>query len=206
MVERNSENSGEIRGLSKSQFLRLIYLTELALVILSLIVVRLYYGNYFPYNFSLDSRDILIGLASAVPISITIYLLMAGPISRITWIQRAMSQINEKLYLPFGRSIRSLTIFEIVLISCAAGIGEEIFFRGMMQSFIGVWWAAVIFGLLHALTPAYFIIATAVGIWLGLLYQFSDNLLVPMVAHAAYDIFALNFLRMQYLRRSKLDA
>lgn len=206
MVERNSENSGEIRGLSKSQFLRLIYLTELALVILSLIVVRLYYGNYFPYNFSLDSRDILIGLASAVPISITIYLLMAGPISRITWIQRAMSQINEKLYLPFGRSIRSLTIFEIVLISCAAGIGEEIFFRGMMQSFIGVWWAAVVFGLLHALTPAYFIIATAVGIWLGLLYQFSDNLLVPMVAHAAYDIFALNFLRMQYLRRSKLDA
>lgn len=206
MVERNSENSGEIRGLSKSQFLRLIYLTELALVILSLIVVRLYYGNYFPYNFSLDFRDILIGLASAVPISITIYLLMAGPISRITWIQRAMSQINEKLYLPFGRSIRSLTIFEIVLISCAAGIGEEIFFRGMMQSFIGVWWAAVVFGLLHALTPAYFIIATAVGIWLGLLYQFSDNLLVPMVAHAAYDIFALNFLRMQYLRRSKLDA
>lgn len=206
MVERNSENSGEIRGLSKSQFLRLIYLTELALVILSLIVVRLYYGNYFPYNFSLDSRDILIGLASAVPISITIYLLMAGPISRIAWIQRAMSQINEKLYLPFGRSIRSLTIFEIVLISCAAGIGEEIFFRGMMQSFIGVWWAAVVFGLLHALTPAYFIIATAVGIWLGLLYQFSDNLLVPMVAHAAYDIFALNFLRMQYLRRSKLDA
>ncbi len=206
MVVRNSENSGEIRGLSKSQFLRLIYLTELALVILSLIVVRLYYGNYFPYNFSLDSRDILIGLASAVPIAITIYLLMVGPISRITWIQRAMSQINEKLYLPFGRSIQSLTTFEIVLISCAAGIGEEIFFRGMMQSFIGVWWAAVVFGLLHALTPAYFIIATAVGIWLGLLYQFSDNLLVPMVAHAAYDIFALNFLRMQYLRRSKLDA
>ena len=87
------------------------------------------------------------------------------------------------------------------MLSCAAGIAEELFFRGMIQSFAGLWWTALIFGLLHALTPAYFVIATAIGLYFGYLYEVTGNLLIPMVSHAAYDIFALYLLRLQFARR-----
>lgn len=190
--------------LSKRRFLWLLYATELALVLCSLLAGFLFYDNYLPYEFNFAPGSIVLGLAAAIPIGLIVYMLSYGPLSRLVWVKRAMTDILDRMYIPFGRSIQSLSAFDIVLISCAAGIGEELFFRGLIQSFAGLWITAIIFGLLHALTPAYFIIATAIGVWFGLLYQFSDNLLVPMLAHAAYDIFALLLLRSQFKQRSLL--
>lgn len=188
-------------GLSKRRFLLSLYATELILVLLSLLAARLFYDNYLPYEFEFGPGSIVLGLAAAIPIGLVVYLMSYGPLSRLGWIKRAMSNIVDRMYTPFGQSIQSLSVFDIVLLSCAAGIGEELFFRGLIQSFAGVWWTAIIFGLLHALTPAYFLIATAIGTWFGLLYQFSDNLLVPILGHAAYDVFALLLLRSQFAQR-----
>jgi membrane protease YdiL (CAAX protease family) len=172
------------------------------LVLLALVVARVFRGSYLPYEFDFNLISILLGLAAAVPVGIVVFLMMAGPIARLTWIKRAMSQMLNKLHGPFSSSIRSLSAVDIILLSLAAGIGEELFFRGMLQSFVGIWWAAAIFGLLHALTPTYFILATAIGAWFGLLYEYSGNLFVPMLSHAAYDIFALYLLRQQFSRQN----
>jgi len=184
--------------LSKRRFLWSLYLTELVLVLLSLIIARFSSGIYLPYNIRFDADGLLLGVAAAVPVALVILSMMSGPVSRLGWVQRPMDRILERLRPPFGLSIRSLGAADIVLLSLAAGIGEELFFRGMMQSFIGVWWAALVFGLLHALTPAYFILATGIGLYFGYLYEATGNLLVPMVSHATYDIFALVLLQRQF--------
>jgi membrane protease YdiL (CAAX protease family) len=90
----------------------------------------------------------------------------------------------------------------LALLSIVAGIGEEWLFRGFLQAGCSEWlnpwcgWiiANVTFGLLHALTPTYAIWASLVGIYFGVLWVVTDNLLTPIVAHAVYDWLALIYL------------
>ena len=54
--------------------------------------------------------------------------------------------------------------------------------------------AAVVFGLLHAVTLTYAVLGTLLGLLLGWLYLDSGNLLGPMIAHSVYDAVALAWL------------
>ena len=64
---------------------------------------------------------------------------------------------------------------QLALVSLVAGVGEELFFRGVLQPTLIGWIgiaagliaASVVFGLLHAITPTYALLATAVGAYLG---------------------------------------
>jgi uncharacterized protein len=48
-----------------------------------------------------------------------------------------------------------------------------------------------VFGLLHAVTPLYAILATIASVYFGAIYIVTDNLAVPISCHAVYDIGAL---------------
>jgi hypothetical protein len=84
---------------------------------------------------------------------------------------------------------------DLCIISVCAGIAEEFLFRGVIQAKLGIIGASIIFGLLHFITPAYFIIATLMGFYLGILYQYYDSLLIPIQLHFIYDLGALIYLR-----------
>ncbi|MEM9825793.1 MAG: CPBP family intramembrane glutamic endopeptidase [Planctomycetota bacterium] len=47
--------------------------------------------------------------------------------------------------------------------------------------------SSLIFGLFHFITRLYVVVATFIGLYLGLLLVFTDNLLIPIVAHTVYD-------------------
>jgi uncharacterized protein len=91
---------------------------------------------------------------------------------------------------------------ELVVVAALAGLGEEVLFRGVLQTalvgHLPVWGAvaaaAAVFGLAHCLTPTYAVFAAVVGAYLGLLFVLSGNLLVPILAHALYDLVALVLL------------
>jgi membrane protease YdiL (CAAX protease family) len=51
--------------------------------------------------------------------------------------------------------------------------------------------SGLVFGLLHAVTPVYATLAGAASVFFGYLYNQSNNLAVPMVCHAVYDVGAL---------------
>jgi membrane protease YdiL (CAAX protease family) len=51
--------------------------------------------------------------------------------------------------------------------------------------------SGVVFGLLHAVTPVYALLAGAASVFFGYLYNVSGNLAVPMICHAVYDVGAL---------------
>jgi len=87
------------------------------------------------------------------------------------------------------------------VLGLAAGIGEELLFRGVMQyelasrlgPIAGVGIASVIFAALHAVTPLYAGLAGVASIYFGALYMAFDNLAVPIATHAIYDVAALFF-------------
>ncbi|KAL7536244.1 hypothetical protein ACHAWF_005405 [Thalassiosira exigua] len=80
-----------------------------------------------------------------------------------------------------------------------AGWGEEWLFRGVFQTYLGESFSrgialtvsGIVFGLLHAVTPIYALLAGAASVFFGYLYNQTENLAVPMICHAVYDIGAL---------------
>jgi membrane protease YdiL (CAAX protease family) len=89
-----------------------------------------------------------------------------------------------------------------VLLSLVAGVGEEVLFRGVIQAglaervpaWVAVGVASLLFGAAHWLTASYAVLAALIGVYLGVLFLVTDNLLVPAVTHALYDIAALSIL------------
>lgn len=51
--------------------------------------------------------------------------------------------------------------------------------------------ASVLFGLVHYVSFTYFLVATGLGLLLGIAYALSDSLALVMIWHAIYDVIAL---------------
>jgi hypothetical protein len=112
-------------------------------------------------------------------------------------------RVVDELLVPLFRRCRMV---DFALISALAGLGEEMLFRGVIQAWAEGWvevpygpWvglavAAVTFGLAHAITPSYVVLAGLMGFYLGWLWLATGNLLVPILAHAVYDFLALVYL------------
>lgn len=90
----------------------------------------------------------------------------------------------------------------VILAALLAGFGEELLFRGVLQAWladglgawIGLLLASVIFGFMHAVSRAYFVVATVMGLYLGALYHFTGSLLLASLVHALYDWVAIEML------------
>jgi membrane protease YdiL (CAAX protease family) len=142
------------------------------------------------FHWSLDG--VIWGCLGAIPPLVIVLLISKFPFGPL----KHVADISDKILRPLLAPCRWPDYF---LLATLAGFCEELLFRGWLQPFLGTWmptWASLllggfVFGLCHLLTPAYFIIAWIISIYLGLLLVWSDNLLVPMVTHGVYDLIAL---------------
>lgn len=108
-------------------------------------------------------------------------------------------ELLERDFLPLFARSRSV---DLALVAAAAGLGEELLFRAVLQTAAAVAvgpvpalvGASVLFGLAHAVTRAYAVLATLVGAYLGGLYLWTGELWLPVLAHALYDLVALRVL------------
>ena len=115
-----------------------------------------------------------------------------GPLARL------VALVEERL----GPLVAGTGPAGLALVAILAGVGEEALFRGVFQEALGgplPRWAAVLlasalFGLAHWVSPMYAGLAAAIGLYLGLLFLLSGNLLAPIAAHALYDLVALCIL------------
>lgn len=108
------------------------------------------------------------------------------------------------------RQLGAAIVIALVL-GAAAGIGEEMLFRGVLQSelsnnmgeLLALGSSAVIFGALHAVTPLYAFLAGLASLYFGELYIQYHNLAVPIVCHGIYDVGALVAAHWQVSGMSK---
>ena len=99
------------------------------------------------------------------------------------------TDIRERLVKTLD--LANFRLWHIVLLSLVAAVPEEIFFRGTVQPVLGLLLTSVIFGVLHALTPVYFIYAMTAGLGLGLMADWHESLWLPIAAHFAVDVVSL---------------
>jgi len=144
------------------------------------------------------------GALASLPLLALLWLGIRWPLPAL----RKVLQVIDELLVPL---FRSCSLLDMAIIALLAGLGEEMLFRGVLQQAvadwvggnIGVWvglvTASVLFGLAHSITRLYVVLATLIGLYLGGLWLFSDNLLVPITTHAVYDFLALvYFVRIRH--------
>lgn len=144
------------------------------------------------------ARGLGFGILAAAPILIVIQLVERLPIKAI----RDLQEATEERLLGM---ISGFSVPELGLISLAAGVGEELLFRGwLMMSLAGpiehwqmpalvtaIGLSSIAFGLAHPITPGYIVVTAIIGVYLAMLLVWSGNLLVPIAAHATYDFVQL---------------
>ena len=139
--------------------------------------------------------DLGLGLAAVLPLCLPFWWMLRSSLAPLVRIRRLFDTQLRPLF-------ESWSLIQLAFISALAGIGEELLFRGVIQgaldSIVGpavaLITASFLFGCAHLITVTYAIAATVIGVYFGLIWILSGNLLVPIVAHAAYDFAALVYL------------
>ncbi len=106
-----------------------------------------------------------------------------------------------------GALFRGRPVLDLLVISAAAGLGEELLFRGFLQQWVATHWgnvagigvAAVLFGIAHPISALYALVACLFGAVLGSLVVATGSLWAAVSAHAVYDFLAIMYL----VRRSE---
>ena len=146
-------------------------------------------------RFALEARDVGWGLLATIPPVVGFAAMTRWPIGPL----RKLEAFTNDVLRPF---LAPCTTVDLLGISCMAGLGEEMLFRGFLQGALTdwlPWWlglilTSVVFGLLHLITFTYAVLAALMGAYLGLLYEATGNLLTPMVTHAAYNFVVLVYV------------
>ncbi len=84
-------------------------------------------------------------------------------------------------------------------VALSSSVGEELLFRSVLGSFVGLVPQALVFGLVHQLPGrarfTWVAWATIMGLMLGALFQATGSLLGPVLAHATINGIGLSSLR-----------
>jgi len=125
----------------------------------------------------------------------------------------SLIKIKNMLFETLGPGLYRYHWTDLLILSSIAGLSEELLFRGVIQPWMESSWGLtagligsnIIFGLAHAVTPLYAVLAALVGIYLGLSMDYGGdrNLLLPIVIHGLYDFLAFIALLRAY-RASRL--
>lgn len=129
----------------------------------------------------------LLALATVAVVA-AIYIFATKGVAGLTHPDQGNSTSND----PEGL-VKNLTWPVAAVVALTAGIGEEIFFRGVVQKAVGVWWQGILFGLAHAANgnPLQVAFAFVLGVVFGFIIKRGGSLWTTMTAHAVYDFTLL---------------
>lgn len=159
-------------------------------------------ANLNPFeNIHFSENAILYGIFGTLPL-----LLMFFTMEHIAIV--SVQKIRLILIETLGSSLHKCNWADLFVLAAIAGISEEILFRGVIQPWMELTWGMstgliasnILFGLVHAVTPLYAVLATGVGIFLGMSLDYGGerNLLTPIVIHGLYDFFAFMAIMKSY--------
>ncbi len=162
---------------------------------LTLVAVSVALTFNHSYHWSLLGNVGWWSLGLGVALAIIVFLVPVWLISHRLLALPSFYQLMSQLHLM----VKELTWPQILVISILAGIGEELLFRGLLQSWlaqvIGVYSAivlsSIIFGLLHAMTRYYFTFTFLLSLCFAWLFHATQSMLLLITLHAVYDIIAL---------------
>lgn len=199
--------------LDRSQFLNMAAMFEGALVVIAMILGWLTGVDPFA-SLTWSWSAVGWGLICVLPMLVTFFTMYLIPWSPIR-------RIREFLLDTLGPLLDQCRWFDLILLALLAGVTEEVLFRGALQpifekAFVSfnmpvspggssIVCANILFGLAHFITPLYGILAALMGGFLSGVQQLApqQNLLAPIVTHAAYDWIAFLIVVREYRNRDR---
>ncbi len=145
--------------------------------------------------------DAIVWSVAGTGLSIAFYLVLRSiPWPSLERVDRIVKEFYRNEMLP-------LPLWKTAIVAAAAGFGEEFLFRGLLQkglqNWLGGWdgpiivFVSIVFGLFHYVSKTYVVLAFLISIYLGFLFQATENLVVPTFVHAVYDFFVFVQLRRE---------
>jgi uncharacterized protein len=130
-------------------------------------------------------------LAVRVAVALVVAVMVTAPVIQYLWSLLGLPTTNgdavDQLF-SFARSPLS-----IVALAVAAGVGEELLVRGVLQPRLGIVVSNLFFTAMHALQYHWdaLVVVFAIGTAFGLLRS-RTNTVVSMIAHTLYDLILLS--------------
>lgn len=156
-------------------------------------------GDLDIYRIEGTSTPLLVGLSPLIGLAVGLLVVFLSrmAVHRFDWARH--------LHRDFRDLLGELSAREIFLLAVASSVGEELFFRGALQPWIGLWPQAVVFALLHIGPGPRFlpwtVSALVVGVLFGLMFRWTGDLGGPIVAH-----FTINYMNLHFISRVELPA
>lgn len=194
-----------IRGMLLIQFLGMFLIPSLIFAYFSDPKPMNYIGLKPPSKAIYWGLGILVMLV-AVPMVEYIGLVnrdLPFPVETRKWMQSMEDEAARTLQVMLGRTTLVDLMLNVVFIAAFAGIGEELFFRGIIQRlfiratrspWMGIVIAAFLFSFFHFQFFG-FIPRFLLGILLGAIYWYSGSIWPAIIAHFVYDAF---FITLAY--------
>lgn len=156
-----------------------------------LIALSVWFGKNFNKQFQIASKDIALGLASAVVLWFVFYL---GDYFSSLLFDFAKPQVGSIYQMKEGEN----PLFLGLLLAFLVGPAEEIFWRGYVQRTMstkyGDWTALIVTTLVYALVHIWsfnfmlIMAALVCGAFWGLLYKYTKNMVTLIISHAVWDV------------------
>jgi len=188
-----------IRGMLLVQFLGLFVIPVLLFAYFSDPSPLHYLGlKKFPTPFFLITGIVLMFIA--FPLAGWLGILnqqVPVPETTYTWMKEMEEAANRQVEYMLGKNTFNELLLNLMFIAVFAGVGEELFFRGVLQRLFIRWfknpWAGIIatafiFSAIHFQFFGFFP-RMMLGILLGAIYWYSGSLWTAIIAHFLYDGF-----------------
>ncbi len=185
---------------NSERFFKSACLFEAALILVAIVLGWM--SNINPFvDLHYSEIAILYGILGTIPLFLLFLLLEQLSSESVVTIRRFLME-------TLGPALHRHHWADLFVLAAIASISEEILFRGVIQPWMESSWGIIagligsniLFGMVHAITPLYFILATVVGIYLGLALDIGGdrNLLTPILIHGLYDFLAFMALMRSY--------
>ncbi|HYK71581.1 MAG TPA: type II CAAX endopeptidase family protein [Pseudoneobacillus sp.] len=180
-----------IKDMTEKELLFHLYATQIILLTISYILGMMFYRDiwFFMSFFDWDDHKIFsIGVTSGfLVVIIDVILMKILPKSYYD-----DGGLNEKIF-------RNRNFFHIAFIAFIVAFSEELLFRGIIQTKVGLIIASLIFAIIHyryLFNWYLFMNIIVLSFFIGYLYQWTGNLAVTFVMHFIID-FLLGLLLMK---------
>ncbi len=188
---RDDANGGNEPGSAERVPFAVFVLFEAALAPVAL-MLGWALGQHPLSDFAWDGDAVIEGVIAAMPLLALLALSLRWPVG-------PLGRIRAFFDRELAPALKGCEWPDLALISVAAGVGEEMLFRGVIQGALtralgaagAIGAASALFGLMHPVSAAYVVLAGVIGAYLGVVWLVSGNLLTVIVAHAVYDFVAL---------------
>jgi membrane protease YdiL (CAAX protease family) len=182
--------------LDRSRILNLTLLLEGALLLVAACWIQLAQLNILS-EFVLTRKVLIIGILGGLATAMSGFaIIFIGKLfgNSIRWI----SALRQIIYAEVAPLFKDLNFSDIVLIAVSSGFCEEAFFRGVMQTQIGLVPTSILFGMVHCPTPRYItygLWAAGAGLFLGFLREYTGSVWASVFAHGLSNLIVITYLR-----------